>query len=50
MRKAITDKNRSLFKSRELRVKKAVEAKRLEKKENKKREKKFEKKFGGKIP
>jgi RNA recognition motif-containing protein len=32
MKKAIADKNGSLFKKRELRVKKAVEAKRLEKK------------------
>lgn len=38
MRKAVDTKSGSLFKGRELRVKKAVEPKRLEKKQKKKRE------------
>lgn len=38
MRKAVETKNKSIFKGRELRVKKAVEPKRLEKKEKKRRE------------
>eukprot|EP00347_Sterkiella_histriomuscorum_P017969 403347285 len=38
MRKSIETKNRSLFRGRELRIKKAVEPRRLEKKEKKRRE------------
>lgn len=41
MKKAIADKNKQKFHGRELRIKKAVEPKRLEKKQNKKREKKL---------
>jgi nucleolar protein 12 len=44
MKKAIADKNKSKFHNRELRVKKAVEPKRLEKKQNRKRDKKLESK------
>jgi len=40
MKKAIADFNGTPFKGRELRVKRAVEAKRLEKKERRKRERK----------
>ncbi len=44
MKKAILERNGQMFKGRELRVKKAVEAKRLEKKQQKKRDKKFDRK------
>lgn len=41
MKNAVQTKNKSIFRGRELRVRKAVEPKRLEKKANKKREKKL---------
>mmetsp|Transcript_35373 Transcript_35373/g.34408 ORF Transcript_35373/g.34408 Transcript_35373/m.34408 type:complete len:90 (+) Transcript_35373:367-636(+) len=48
MQKAIAEMNGSKFNGRELRVKKAVEAKRMEKKK-KKREEKFDRKKNKKV-
>lgn len=42
MKKAVADKNKSRFKGRDLRVTRAVEPKRLEKKQNRKRDRKLE--------